>query len=121
MWFKPILWGTLLGVCTASAQAQEWSMRCAKSLVKEGDATSELLAKCGKPAHKEKLEHHFEEEVVDPKTGKTRLYQRTRRVERWTYDFGPNEFTRDILVAKGQILSITLGERGTAKPAGSMP
>lgn len=111
----------LLMAGLTTAHAQEWSMRCGKDLVKEGDSRSHVLAKCGKPLSKERFQEAHEDERVDPNSGKVRVYRRTERLERWVYDLGPNQFVRELVFRKGALASITLGERGADNVRRELP
>lgn len=58
------------------------SMRCNNGIVSVGNSKYEVLQKCGEPTRKETV-YRTVNYYGRPKT---------RSLQEWTYDFGPNEF-----------------------------
>jgi hypothetical protein len=77
-------------VHVSAAAASESSLTCAGGLVGIGDATIDLLGKCGAPALRESR-------VAD---------------ERWTYDFGPQRFLMFVALDGGRVVGIERGGYG---------
>ena len=95
-----VLTALLLLSIPASADA----MRCKNALITEGDSTAEMLLKCGEPMLREDITRNEENQygnVVEVKYG-----------ERWTYNFGKNEFMRFVTVRNGKVIDIENGPRG---------
>jgi hypothetical protein len=77
-------------VHVSATAASESSLRCAGGLVGLGDATIDLLGKCGAPALREP---RVDEAWVAFGGGGSSVQRRVLlAVERWTYDFGPQRF-----------------------------
>jgi len=94
--------GLVLILLSMSASAS--AMRCKNALISEGDTTAEMLLKCGEPMLREDISRTEENQygnVVEVKYG-----------ERWTYNFGKNEFMRFVMVRNGKIVDIENGPRG---------
>lgn len=81
-----------------SIQAQ--ALRCGNELILEGDTTAKLLKYCGKPTNKAK-----ETATVFRDTGNGRIKE-VKKVETWTYNFGPSDFYYIISVEKGKVVAI---------------
>ena len=99
----PLVGGTLLALLL-SLPASAGAMRCKNALITEGDSTAEMLIKCGEPMLREELTRNEENQfgnLVQVKYG-----------ERWTYNFGKNEFMRFVTVRNGVITDIENGPRG---------
>ncbi len=99
----PLVGGTLLALLL-SLPASAGAMRCKNALITEGDSTAEMLIKCGEPMLREELTRNEENQfgnLVQVKYG-----------ERWTYNFGKNEFMRFVTVRNGVVTDIENGPRG---------
>ncbi|EKP0315040.1 DUF2845 domain-containing protein [Aeromonas veronii] len=93
-----------LALLLLSIPASADAMRCKNALISEGDSTAEMLLKCGEPMLREDItrnEENLHGTVVEVKYG-----------ERWTYNFGKNEFMRFVTVRNGIITDIENGPRG---------
>ncbi len=82
------------------------SFSCAGGIVSTGDRSFDVLAKCGQPDFRDS----HQEEVVQQ-------FDDTRKkvfvtVEEWTYNLGPNQFTRIIVFKNGRIEEIKTGSYG---------
>ena len=94
----------------AAAGGSESSIRCAGGLVGVGDATIDLLGKCGMPALREvRASDTF---VAVATVGSTFGRSAVLTSERWTYDFGPQQFLMFVVVEGGRIVSIHRGGYG---------
>lgn len=62
------------------AKEETDSFQCAGGIVAPGDSKREVVRKCGKPTRKSIVYKG------------TILYKRTRSLEKWTYDLGPDNF-----------------------------
>ena len=93
-----------LALLLLSIPASADAMRCKNALITEGDTTAEMLLKCGEPMLREELNRNEENQfgnMVEVKYG-----------ERWTYNFGKNEFMRFVTVRNGKVIDIENGPRG---------
>ena len=93
-----------LALLLLSIPASADAMRCKNALITEGDTSAEMLLKCGEPMLREELNRNEENQfgnMVQVKYG-----------ERWTYNFGKNEFMRFVTVRNGIITDIEHGPRG---------
>lgn len=96
--------GAVLALLLVSIPASADAMRCKNTLITEGDTTAEMLLKCGEPMLREALSRNEENQfgILVPVT----------YGERWTYNFGKNEFMRFVTVRNGIITDIENGPRG---------
>ncbi|WP_287147026.1 DUF2845 domain-containing protein [Aeromonas sp.] len=96
--------GVVLALLLLSIPASADAMRCKNALITEGDSTAEMLLKCGEPMLREELSRNEVNQLgnlVQVKFG-----------ERWTYNFGKNEFMRFVTVRNGVVIDIENGPRG---------
>lgn len=95
------------------------SIRCRGGIVSIGDATIDLLGKCGEPAMRDgrtdltTVAYRAEGEKVKQATAVN--------VERWTYDFGPQAFLMFVTVEGGKVTFIERGGYGYAKADAEPP
>jgi hypothetical protein len=90
----------------------EDSFRCSGGIVSIGDLKVDLLGKCGEPTMRETVRS---EEVSISREGPApsrKSVRETATVERWTYDFGRNQFIEVVTLEGGRIRSINRGSRG---------
>lgn len=89
------------------------SIRCPGGLVGVGDATIDLLGKCGAPTLREirAADAYSAVDTVTTRFGLTALLTS----ERWTYDFGPQQFVMFATVEGGRVVAIHRGDRGYAR------
>ena len=92
----------------ARAGGTESSIRCARGLVAVGDATIDLLGKCGAPTLREVRASDGAIATLGP----TRGAVNASVSERWTYDFGPQQFAMFVTVEGGKVVGIERGNRG---------
>ncbi len=98
--------------------------RCGTRLVSEGDTRAEVIQKCGEPTFVDA----WEEELIQRDFGAVRNYDsRTGRYEEsrepflvkiqvkidlWTYNLGPTQFTRYLRFENGILKEISTGAKG---------
>jgi hypothetical protein len=89
-----------LAATAAPALAWDDSFRCGVRLVNVGDSEETVLDKCGRPTKSIR------------KTAKWRTIITT--VDQWTYDLGPNQFTRILTfdATADRLTTIVLGGYG---------
>jgi hypothetical protein len=111
-------------VCVLASVGVVSAFRCGTQLVSEGDTRAEVIQKCGEPTFVDS----WEEELVqrdfgavpdyDPRTGR---YGESRqpflvkvqvKIELWTYNLGPTQFTRYLRFENGILKEITTGAKG---------
>jgi len=91
---------------------QAATLSCQGGIISDGDSRVDLLSKCGEPDAKDS----HDEEISD------RLGEGTRRklfitVESWTYNFGPTQLQRIVILKNGAIANIRTGNYGYSKDA----
>ena len=111
----------LLAVLAAPAAhaGSDSSLRCPGGIVSGGDLKIDVLGKCGAPTLKE-LSQREEVGVVRREDSATKgakgtlatSRRETTAVERWTYDFGRNQFIRIVSLEGGRVRSVETGGRG---------
>jgi len=82
------------------------SFSCPGGIVSTDDRSSDVLAKCGPPAFRDS---HQEEVVQGFDDTKQKVYI---TVEEWTYNLGPNQLTRIVVLKNGRIAEIRAGSYG---------
>ena len=82
------------------------SFSCAGGIVSTDDRSFDVLAKCGQPDFRDS----HQEEVVQQLDGTKKKVFIT--VEEWTYNLGPNQFTRIVVLKNGRIAEIKTGSYG---------
>ena len=102
---------------TATGAGAERTLQCGHRLVSVGDSAAEVRDRCGVPDHVEHREegrdtyisqyYDYEEERYKA----PRLTKGPIQVEIWTYDFGPNRFTRYLHFENGRLIRIETGEK----------
>jgi hypothetical protein len=89
--------------------------RCDQLAFHVGDTAFDLLARCGEPATRDL-------ELVTLTSGamsggdRFEGSQRTVTVEHWTYDLGPQAFTRRLVLEAGRVISVGTGGYGYSRP-----
>jgi hypothetical protein len=77
------------------------SFRCGRKLIKTGDSTSDLIRVCGEPRHKDRGEEKIKVKGVVKNTS----------VQRWYYKKSSRSLERVVLIYKGRVSAIEVGER----------
>lgn len=85
--------GILALVLSCAAQAGS-SMRCGARIVGDEDLAAELLAACGEPSYRDRLQVQIPSGAYVADT------------EIWTYDFGPQKLLQLVTLRDGQITDI---------------
>ena len=100
------------------AGGTESSIRCSGGIVSVGDATIDLLGKCGMPSLREV--RSFETNAVAT-LGPVRGTINAAVSERWTYDFGSSQFLMFVTVEGGKVFAIERGNKGYARSEDAPP
>jgi hypothetical protein len=87
------------------------AVSCEGGIISTGDRSADVYAKCGPPNFRDS---HQEEVVqrIDADT-KEKVYI---TVEEWTYNFGPNQLIRIVVLKNGEVSEIRTGNYGYPKP-----
>jgi hypothetical protein len=80
---------------------------CRGGIISTGDRSIDVLAKCGDPDYKESHQEELSERLGDNTKQKTYV-----TVEEWTYDFGPSQFMRIVVLKNGIVTDIRTGNYG---------
>ena len=80
---------------------------CDNKKLSIGISQYEVLENCGEPAFKDTRR---EEQLIiqDQETSKMVI----KRIDEWTYNFGPNKFLRILKFENGDLVSVETGDRG---------
>ncbi len=93
------------------------AFRCHGRLVYIGDPKADVFSKCGKPDHIEKWEENpngYTSKIYDYEKERFQLPELIKGpilVERWTYNLGPNQFTRNLFFQNGELYKIERGDK----------
>ncbi len=87
------------------------AMRCGTELISEGDLALELRKHCGEP---DWIDRQYEEIVYDEEGDFE--HRIANVIERWVYNFGPNQFMRFVLIRNNRVAQITTGDYGFTMP-----
>jgi hypothetical protein len=87
------------------------SLRCAGGIVSVGDSKLDLLGKCGEPAFREARRDERKGFAITTAEGAARS-RTTLTVEKWTYNFGPNQFVQHVTLEMGRVVSVERGSYG---------
>ena len=98
---RHIVLGMVLFLSAFSTQAG--TLRCGSRLITEGEATSSLLSKCGKPI--------LVEPITRSAQSATGELTQISAGERWTYEQGAGKFMQIVTINNGVIVSIDDGPR----------
>jgi hypothetical protein len=77
------------------------SFRCGRKLIKTGDSTSDLIRICGQPHHKNRGQEKIRVNGVSKNTS----------VQRWYYKKNSRSLEHIVLIHKGRVSAIEVGER----------
>ena len=77
------------------------SFRCGRKLVQTGDSTGDLVRTCGEPRHKDRGQEKVRIDGIFRKAG----------VERWHYKKSARSLEHIIVIYKGRVASVEVGER----------
>jgi len=106
------------GTSSTQARAQAAGIpraRCTSNSFREGESTYELLARCGDPAVRDVREESRTESV---RTAGSEEDSVTRyfTTEVWTYDLGPKQFVRFVVIEDGRVVRLGTGNYGYSQP-----
>ena len=90
-----------------SIKEQAGRPKCSDQIISAGDSAADVMAKCGEPAWKDKREEVLRERLDDNTVRKVSVI-----VEDWTYNFGPNQFTRIFTFRNGKVTDVRTGGYG---------
>ena len=77
------------------------SFRCGRKLINTGDSASELLRVCGEPRYKDRGNEEIKVNGISKNT----------RVERWYYKKSSGSLEHAILLYKGNVVGVEVGDR----------
>jgi hypothetical protein len=100
----------VLAICLLPALSHADSISCDGGIVSGGESAVDLIMKCGQPEWKES----YQEEIVD-RSGPGQKQRTYVTVERWTYNFGPQQFLRIVTLRNGMIAGVRTGTYGKTK------
>jgi hypothetical protein len=80
---------------------------CDAGEMQTGVTQYEILQRCGEPAFKDSRQ---EERLATVDDHNSRLT--IKRIDEWTYNFGPNKFLRILTFEDGRLVNIETGDRG---------
>ena len=87
--------------------AEASARRCDSGEMRAGVSQYEILQRCGEPAFKDSRQV---EQLTSADEGTNRLT--IKRVDEWTYNFGPNKFLRILKFENGDLVEVETGDRG---------
>lgn len=87
------------------------SFSCAGGIISTDDRSADVVSKCGDPDFRDS---HQEEVVQKPDAGtREKIYI---KVDEWTYNLGPSQFMRIVVLKNGRVAEIRTGNYGYVKP-----
>jgi hypothetical protein len=93
----------VMAVSDAAFTADTGTMRCRGGIVSIGDTVGDLLGKCGQPFYTTQRE---EKRVEGGGRGSHERFITTIAIDDWLFNFGPNEFQYQVLLANGRVARI---------------
>jgi hypothetical protein len=99
IWPGPLLLAVALACPSQNSFADTY--RCGRKLIHSGDSSADLLRVCGEPRHKDRGH-----ETIRLEGSRQRV-----PVERWYYKKSGLSLERIVLVHRGRVISIEVGER----------
>jgi hypothetical protein len=109
-----VLLGFLLLIATPYFDRYAIALDCAGGIISTGDSRFDLLKKCGEPDFKDSHAEEFFEQFGRGIGRKVII-----TVEEWTYNFGPSQFMRIVVLKNGTVADIREGNYGYRKDAKS--
>ena len=88
----------LIGTVNVKAGGYVRSMHCDGAIVEVGEPAIELLKECGEPALRTSGQADYD------RVSKDRITKSD--VDTWTYNFGDQEFMKEVVIKNGRIISI---------------
>ncbi len=90
--------------------------RCADKIISVGDSSAELYLKCGEPDWKQSNNEEVVTRDVYDEKHKTII-----TVEEWTYNLGPDRFTRIFAIRDGRVTDVRSGGYGSTREEAEKP
>jgi hypothetical protein len=117
---KPIAAAAVLLLLIFSTDTRaDRSLRCNGAIVSLGATRLQVLDKCGPPVHRERREisrDQYMRQFYDYKNERFILPKMTLgpiQMERWTYNFGSNQFIRYLYFRNDDLIKIETGDKGS--------
>ena len=108
-YFLSALFVLMLTLLWLDAYADSFS--CKGGIISTDDRKADVVAKCGEPDFRDS----HQEEVTQRLD--TATHQRVYiSVEEWTYNLGPSQFMRIVVLQNGRVAEIRTGNYGYLKP-----
>lgn len=79
------------------------TMMCKGGIVSIGDTVGDLLSKCGQPVYTTQRE---QKRVEEGARGSRERFVTTTAIDDWLFNFGPNQFQYQVLLANGRVARI---------------
>ena len=92
------------------------TLNCPGGIISAGDRSIDVLAKCGRPDSKESHREELSQMLGDNVKQKTSV-----TVEEWTYNFGPIQFMRIVVLKNGVVDDVRTGTYGYPAKTESAP
>jgi hypothetical protein len=87
------------------------SFSCKGGIISTGDRKADVMAKCGEPDFRDSHQEEIAQRL------NTATHQRVFiTVEEWTYNLGPSQFMRIVVLQNGTVTEIRTGNYGYIKP-----
>ncbi|MFA5073330.1 MAG: DUF2845 domain-containing protein [Nitrospirota bacterium] len=86
------------------------TMSCSGGIISIDDRSSDIISKCGSPYFQESYQ-----EEVSQRIDRDTKYAVLITVEKWTYNFGPNQLMRIVTLKNGTVTEIQTGNYGFDK------
>ena len=109
----------LLLVTLAGPALADDGFRCRTGrLVSVGDRMSEVRNRCGDPdaiverTERRRVKHKFTRRVGNVEESVIEEQEIEIPISEWTYDLGPNAFTRYVIFESGAVVNVATGEYG---------
>ena len=107
-------------IVVSLSDVSAFGLRCGVDLVSIGDATSEVITKCGEPSKVESWEvprrsryYRHSLPYLNNRHYREPLYSKGYiTIEKWTYNFGFHRFIRYLTFKNGKLKRITKGGYG---------
>ncbi len=96
-----------------SADVFAATFSCRGGIISTGDRSMDVLAKCGEPDSKESHQEELSERFGEGARQKIFI-----TVEEWTYNFGPTQLMRIIILKNGVVSDIRTGNYGYPEQTG---
>lgn len=99
-----IITGLIIASVPSFGSATETgTMMCNGGIVSIGDTAGEVIGKCGSPATATKRE----EKILEKDSRNNRPQKiSTVAIDDWTFNFGPNQFQYQVILANGRVSRI---------------